>query len=243
MSKWGPLWREEYSDELRRAIEQFWRVKAEQEGRKKVADTGARGAVTGGQQMNGFAELMSKISVDAGVPRECIFTNENEVPGYFRPTKRWDFLVVTPDHRLISCMEFKSQGSSYGNNFNNRIEEAVGSGVDFHTALRYKAFRFPEPPWLGYLMLVELSPAARTAVRVQEPHFPVFPEFQRTSYMARYRIFCERLMSERHYSSACVLWTSRTSGRMEFSPEAENLSFERFAVSYLGYITGRLGEF
>jgi hypothetical protein len=47
------------------------------------------------------------------------------LPGYFRPTKLWDVLVIH-DKRLLAAIELKSQvGPSFGNNFNNRTEEAT----------------------------------------------------------------------------------------------------------------------
>ena len=48
------------------------------------------------------------------------FTKGNIVPGYYRASKNWDFLVVAPNGKLIALVEFKSQIGSYGNNFNNR---------------------------------------------------------------------------------------------------------------------------
>lgn len=48
---------------------------------------------------------------------------------YFRPNKKWDLLVVD-NNELVIAIEFKSQvGPSFGNNFNNRTEEAMGSAV------------------------------------------------------------------------------------------------------------------
>lgn len=41
---------------------------------------------------------------------------------------------------LLAVIEFKSQLGSYGNNFNNRAEEAIGSSVDFWMAFRENQF-------------------------------------------------------------------------------------------------------
>ena len=50
------------------------------------------------------------------------------LPGFFRPTKLWDLLVINQG-KLIAAIEFKSQvGPSFGNNANNRCEEALGNG-------------------------------------------------------------------------------------------------------------------
>ena len=63
-----------------------------------------------------------------------------ELPGFFRPTKEWDIVVVS-DNNLIAAIELKSQiGPSFGNNFNNRTEEALGTAMDIWTAYREGAF-------------------------------------------------------------------------------------------------------
>src|ERR1051326_6406697 len=91
--------------------------------------------------MDGFIELLSKLVIEAGVERGHIYYRESlELPGYFRPTKQWDCLVVVKGH-LVAALEAKSQvGPSFGNNFNNRTEEAMGSALDLWTAFRENAF-------------------------------------------------------------------------------------------------------
>jgi hypothetical protein len=50
--------------------------------------------------------------------------------------------VLVHQRELIAAMEFKSQiGHSFGNNFNNRTEEALGSATDIWAANREGAFR------------------------------------------------------------------------------------------------------
>jgi len=121
-------------DRLRSAVAFFWQKRAGQEaaqGRNGERDRGSRSAVTGGKQMDGFAHLVVDLLEMNGVPWTSVFLNKAlELPGYFRPTKKWDLLVV---HRgsLLAVIEMKSQvGPSFGNNFNNRTEEAVGSATD-----------------------------------------------------------------------------------------------------------------
>ena len=69
--------------------------------------------------------------VDNGFPRHTIKrTARIELPGFYRPTKKWD-LVVIDQGKLVAAIELKSQvGPSFGNNFNNRTEEAIGNAVD-----------------------------------------------------------------------------------------------------------------
>jgi len=233
----SPVWREEYAQGLKEAIKFFWKTREDQRRHTKIADTGSRSEVTGGKQMNGFADLMRKITLDAGVPSENIYTKENELPGYFRPTKEWDFVVISSKH-LRACIEFKSQVGSFGNNFNNRVEESLGNSVDILTAYRENVFGTQQAPWLGYLMLAESSTDSTRKVKVYEPHFKVLPEFQETSYLERYKILCEKLMRERHYSYASLIWTKATDTEASYGYIDESLSFERFVNAYVGYLMG-----
>lgn len=236
------VWKDEYADDLDAAVEDFWRIRREQGSRGTGRDTGSRKSVTGGRQMGGFAEIMKKVAIDAGVPEGCIFLAGSQIPGYFRPTKDWDLLIVSPGRRLVASFEFKSQVGSFGNNFNNRVEEALGSAVDLHTAFRERAFGAQPAPWLGYLLVVEKSEQSDTPVAVKEPHFSVMEEFRGTSYLDRYGIFCSRLMLERHYDSACMIWTSETGG-MTAHGHAGAVSFRDMVGSYAGFLIGRSDEF
>ena len=45
--------------------------------------------------MDGFLDLLTDLIAEAGIPREFIFRKRAvELPGFFRPTKEWDLLVV-----------------------------------------------------------------------------------------------------------------------------------------------------
>lgn len=113
------------------AVEFFWATRSGQITRQNqigTRDQGNRGAVTGGKQLDGFVELIKDVLIMNGVPDRCIFSDTDlELPGYYRPNKKWDLLVVDRNE-LIIAIEFKSQvGPSFGNNFNNRTEEAMGA--------------------------------------------------------------------------------------------------------------------
>lgn len=199
------------------AVRSFWETRdrqAEAQRVKGVSDQGGRTAVTGGAQMAGFAttisELVSKVGVD---PTQVFITRRvSDLPGFFRPTKEWDLLIVD-EGKLLATIELKSQvGPSFGNNFNNRTEEAIGTATDLWTAYREGALQTSPSPWLGYLFLLEDCPASRAPVRVREPHLPVFPEFQGASYAQRYELFCRRLVLERLYNGACLLMSTDDDG-------------------------------
>src|SRR5207247_5291093 len=126
-----------------------------------------------------------------------------ELPGWYRPEKQWDLLVVA-DRRLLAGIEFKSQvGPSFGNNFNNRTEEALGSATDLWAAYREGAFKPSERPWLGYLMMLEETVTSTRPVRSWEPYFKVFPEFKNASYVKRYEVLVTKLVRERLYEAPC----------------------------------------
>ena len=189
--------------------------------------------------MDGFIELITDLMVEAGVDQSDIFRNKRlELPGFFRPTKEWDLLLVK-DSQLVLALEAKSQvGPSFGNNFNNRTEEAMGSALDLWTAYREGAYNKTIKPWLGYLFLLEDCPESRKPVKVQEPHFKVFPEFVNASYAKRYELFCRTLVRERHYNVAAFLLSDKKRGlKGEYSEPAEDLSFEIFAASLVAQVT------
>ena len=135
-------------------------------------------------------------------------TRATTLPGYFRAAKDWDMVIVR-EGRLLAAIETKSQvGPSFGNNYNNRSEEAIGSATDLWTAYRERAFQDQPQPWLGYLFVLSDEAGSRSPVRERSPHFPVFPVFRAASYARRYEELCRRLMLERTYSATCFLLTS-----------------------------------
>jgi len=217
-----------------RAVAHYWQMRSAQRKKQEKsgkADQGLRSAVTGGAQMDGFIDLFTGLITQAGIPERYIFRKKTvELPGFFRPTKEWDLLVVK-EGTLIAAIEAKSQvGPSFGNNFNNRTEEAMGSALDLWTAFRERAYLQSPQPFLGYFFMLEDSDASNRAVRVQEPHFKVFPEFVGASYVKRYELFCRKLVLERQYTaSAFITSTSQEGLRGAFKTPADDLSIERFA--------------
>ena len=109
-------------------------------------------------------------------------------------------------------MEFKSQVGSFGNNFNNRTEESLGSATDIWTAYREGVFALSQRPWLGYVMVLEEAAGSTSPVSVKEPHFPVLDEFRDASYAKRYEIMMTKLLRERLYDGAALLMTSQMTG-------------------------------
>jgi hypothetical protein len=220
-------------------VQDFWQVRASQLLRQQESgkvDAGTRGAVTGGAQMGAVTHLIVDLLIEAGLSKPQIYTSSClELPGYYRPEKRWDLLVVS-EGVLIAAVELKSQvGPSFGNNFNNRTEEAIGSATCLWTAYREGRFGKQNRPFVGYLFLLEDCPQVRRPVSVKEPHFQVEEVFVDASYQQRYEIFCRRLVRERLYDAACFAVATNASPSTVSHP-AEDLTFERFAVELQGRV-------
>lgn len=227
------------------AVKQFWSTRASQGAKQGaqsgVRDQGSRTDVTGGAHLGGFASMIRGILAECGLHDSSIHyrvRRQTYLPGFFRPTKSWD-LVVVADDQLVASVEFKSQVGSFGNNFNNRTEEALGNATDILTAFREGAFgKTIHPPWLGFFMLLEDCPASTAPVGVEEPHFPVFAEFRGASYAQRYEILCRKLVREKLYDAACLVLSSRDGGaRGEYREMTDDTSFRAFEASLCGRIT------
>lgn len=223
---------------IKAAIKSFWETKKKQ--LTASGDSSNRGAVVGGKQLDAFADLLKIIAIENGIPEECIYTSQAYLPGFFRSSKNWDFLIIAPNKKLIAAVELKSQIGSYGNNFNNRTEEALGDAVDLWTAFRENQFPGQSAPWVGYLTVVGKDEGSTSPVRNNEPHYPVLPEFQDATYLDRYRIFCQKLVLERHYSMAALICTS---GPEHYEDVSEDTSIDRFLQSFIGHLIGNLNEF
>jgi hypothetical protein len=224
---------------LREAVRFYWdtrlRQKKDQGSASGEKDYGNRAAVTGGAQADGFIRLIKGILAESGLPDASIHSSSTTLPGYFRPTKEWDLIVVV-DGTLLASVEFKTQaGPSFGNNFNNRVEEALGNATDLWTAFREGAFKVSQKPWLGYFMMLEEHRKSINPVSFSSPHFRAFEVFSGASYARRYQIFCERLVRERLYDATCFILSSRDGGlKGEYTEPNTELSFKNFSTSLMG---------
>src|SRR5258706_2774055 len=187
--------------------------------------------------MDGLINLVHDLLVEDGCAKDNVFTRTRmELPGYFRPTKQWDLIVVT-EKKLLASVEFKSQVGSFRNNFNNRTEEALGNWIDLWKAYEYNKFQPLPEPWLGYLFLLEDAEESTRPVATPEPHFTVFPEFRNSSYKRRYELLCERLIKEKLYNATCFIMSPREGGlKGKYSEPVPELSFSRFVKSLMGHL-------
>lgn len=233
----------DHERKLREAIQAFWGNR-EMARRKQVeagkSDQGERAGVTAGKNMDGFRALAVDIVHANGLKSADIMFERRLVtlPGFFRPTKQWDMLVLNHGE-LVAALEFKSQvGPSFGNNFNNRTEEAIGTALDLWTAYRDGAFGRNAPkPFVGWFMLVEDAPGSRKAVKDQSPHFSILPEFVGASYADRYTILCRKLVQEHLYTAASVILSPRSARTSGMYVETTGLAGVRtFVTKLAGHI-------
>lgn len=231
-----------YQQKARESVMAFWgnRDAAQQKQIEAgVRDQGSRGAVTAGKNMDGFIALMMDIVSANGLNDATVIKSGNlnlTLPGFFRPTKMWDLLVLNQG-KLVAALELKSQVGSFGNNFNNRTEEAIGTAHDLWTAFREGAFGDSPRPFVGWLMLVEDAPKSRSPIRDRSKHFPVSPEFQGASYVERYNLLCKKLIQEQLYTIACVLASPRSAiSDGTYSEVSEMTGLKAFVTSFAGHI-------
>jgi hypothetical protein len=230
-------------ERFQEAVQSFWTGR-ETQLQKQIAsgkvDAGTRGAVTGGGHMAALEALVVALLIEVGLDQADIKVKimgatpltPLELPGYYRPQKQWDVLVVA-NNQLIAAIEFKSQVGSIGNNLNNRAEEAIGLAKDFWTTFREGRLG-PRRPFLGFFLLVEDSAKVRSPVPNCEPYFPIDPIFQGASYIQRYRIFCQRLVLERLYDSVCLTFATNDAPT-QISHPTPDLSFQQFASQLQGH--------
>lgn len=234
------------------AVTAFWKNRmtaAEKQGKRGEKDRGERAGVTAGKNMDGFIELVRIIALENNIPQDSIYTSRAAVtlPGYFRPTKQWDVLIRYKSE-TIAAIEFKSQvGPSFGNNFNNRAEEAVGSAHDFLTAYKEGALGNQVRPFLGWLTLVEDTETSNQPIRNPTFDAPLklSSDFIDTSYLQRYDLLCQRLVRESLYTAASLVTSKRAGWETgEYGQLSEMTSIRYFAASLWGHLASaaaRLG--
>lgn len=191
--------------QLSQALSAFWIAREAQADKQRLGgklDAGLRGAVTGGGHLDALRDLIAGVFEACGIEKSDIRRSQGlELPGYYRPTKKWDLVIMLGD-ALVAAIELKSQvGPSFGNNFNNRTEEAIGNAVDVRRAYEEGTFGAVRP-WLAYVFVLERAAKSTSPVNIKKSLLRTEDVFVGTSYADRYRILCNRLVEERLYDAA-----------------------------------------
>lgn len=232
--------------EVAEAVRWYWATRSGQRAKQQASAHSTRGRradVLGGKHLDGFAVLVEDLLVEQGVPPDSVLHDyAATLPGYYRCTKRWDVAVVH-EGQLLAAVEFKAIASSFGNNLNNRSEEAIGSSTDLFDAYEEGVFAPSPAPWVGYVLLMADTPKSTGApVNVHEPRFPVEDAFREATYARRGELLCLRMARKRVVTAAAFLLSAPDAGLdggyTEPNPE---LTFARFARSLVAHVTGHLG--
>jgi len=236
-----PLNLKGYEARVSKAVKSFWNVRETM-------------GVRSGKTLDAFVELLTWVVHNNGLPDAVVITGRQaQLPGFFRPTKSWD--VVIMNHGiLVAAVELKSIADSFGKNVNNRNEEVLGSGIDIKEAFEENAFEGITRLFTGYLILVEDCPETLSTVQIQMKHFRAMKEFMASpqdrdetyvknpnglfqaidgvSYMERFDILCRRLMQKNLYTAASVIQSPRTAiNDGKYSDASRDTSVKAFLAS------------
>uniref|UniRef100_C6E3B4 Type II site-specific deoxyribonuclease n=1 Tax=Geobacter sp. (strain M21) TaxID=443144 RepID=C6E3B4_GEOSM len=231
------------------AVRSFWAVRA-----------GGNG-VLGGKTLDAFAEIIKDVvkgSLENAMMcgRGCVA----EIPGFYRPHKSWD-LIVIDEGKLVAAIEFKSQIGPIGNNFNNRTEEVLGSSLDLQTAIEENAFGLEANVFSGYIIVVEDSPKSRANPKIKMKYFPVmegflanedergrayfpnpdgsYPQAKGISYIERYDLMCKRLMMKKLYTASAVITSEPGAGLSgSYGHVSKETSIEAFLIKLAKHCEG-----
>jgi type II restriction enzyme len=229
-------------DDYDAAIRAFWTgrdLQTQKQIDSGKIDAGTRGSVTGGQHLTPLQDVIADqfaplVEMGAVIRRTGIIP----LPGFYRRAKNWD-IVVTYNDTLVAAIECKSQVGSFGNNFNNRTEEAIGNAVDLWRA--YEAgYLGSVRPWLSFVFVIEQAPGSTTVVKDQgTPVYRTDPTFDDSSYTDRYSILFERLVRERLYDATCLISTVKGQGiRDEPMAEVSTQNLTAAVTGRVAYIRG-----
>lgn len=205
-----PLLPPDFDAVLRSAIRTFWTAFADG---------------TPAASMDGFADLTRAAARHAGLSNDAVRVGTT-LPGLFGPTTQWD-LTVAHDGRLLAALKLTAMvagAASAPVEFRDTAPEALALAHDLraawqssvnhpgraHILVSGEARRWPHPPFLGYLLLIEDCVEAHWPAVTSAP---TFDEFTGRSHVERSRILCDRLVRHGGWSGAALLLSDAKAGR------------------------------
>lgn len=202
------------------------------------AQQGNRGALTSGKHMSSIEQIIRQDLMNEGLQEKEVYSGglNMNLPGWYRPAKNWDLLAVH-NNRLIAAIELKSQNSSAGNNFNNRVEESLGSAEDASKAVKYGLIPGVPAPAFAFAMFVTI-PDMMTERKIPNAKFPTDPVFDKTSYWDRYVIFLRRAIAERLYQTSWLVFIDTKN--MTISEPCSDFTYEKFINVLKGQVRSAL---
>lgn len=224
-------------NDVKEAVLQMYRMLGEAAQRQRTSgdvDRGRRAEATSGRHLDPLADLIREDLIAGGFSPDDIFDGKAyqlRLPGWYRRSKNWDIVALNGADDLVAAIELKSITSSFGNNANNRAEEALGSATDAQAAFSEHLYGIDAmPPALGYAMIVRSCGQSREAGRTtQRTLFDTDPVFENASYLDRFRILCERLRASNLYQAVWLVYADPDTGTVtEPSP---TLTYEKFIAT------------
>ena len=218
----------DYKTKARSAVKTFWMSRKKAGIKKQSAGN-----------MTGFIDLLGDIIHANGLTNADIIRESKlpVLPGHFCPTQSWDLLVMNHG-KLIAAIKVDAQvGPSFSKNADNCCEQAISLAVDLQAAFRRGTFGEYTRPFVGYLSLLEDSPASRAPIKVISPNFPLVPEYRNVSYAKCHDILCKKLIMERLYTAATVILSSRSASKSgEYSEMSNMTGLKAFVTTLAGHI-------
>jgi hypothetical protein len=236
--------------EIATAVRHFWESRLAEDDMEDTPQSqeGRRNEVLDDSHMSDFGAILYEKLLETGLPQSAIGTDTEVtkkspvLPGYFRPSKEWD-LVVVQEGNLIAAVEFKSQASSFGNNWNNRVEEAIGNAFDVRSSMNEGVIESPVRPWLGYFFLMD-EQGTSEGTNSSLPKIRRVDTFTDLSYANRCEKLCLRLVEKDLYDGAAFILSEEEGGvDGEFRSPNPELEFQRFTSSLVDHVAGYLDEF
>jgi type II restriction enzyme len=211
---------------------------AEVQIERGIVDAGLRSQVTSGKHLDKLVGAIVGDLSDLGFDRDDISVGnrKTELPGWFRATKRWDILGFS-DSKLATAIELKSIYGSYGNNLNNRAEEAIGDIIDVRYAVAAKLIDCSSPVF-AYVLIVKKDVQSSGLCRdPNEPHFNADRAFRGNSYIDRFATLCRRLREDGLYDAVWFVVADPVANSVE-EPDSD-LNYEMF-IARIGESIRRL---
>jgi hypothetical protein len=165
------------------------------------AQGGNRPAVTGGKHLNAIDLLVQEELTATGAEGlELRLGRKAALPGYYRPTKAWDLLVLQHGEPVLA-VEYKSMNGSEGRNLNNRADEVFGVAEDIRQAELHGLL--PRTMRRAYVFVMAMTPTSTREVKVAKVAAGTTdPAFDGADYLERSALMCERMMDTGLYHFA-----------------------------------------
>ena len=196
-----------------------------------------KGGTRSGRHIAPLASAIVEDMVGVGYDSDSVYLDDVNVtlPGWFRPSKKWDITAFEGDV-LVAAIELKSISSSFGNNANNRAEEALGSASDVSYATRNHLLEPNDlPPNFGYVLLIRKTKesSSKRDLRAQS-RYAFDKEFEDSSYIERFTILGKRLLRERIYQAVWVAVVDLESG--EVTEPDPLMTYDKFVAHLKGWL-------